>query len=177
MNTTLKTSGKNTSAKPFQSPLTTSDHSVSVPNDGLHERSAENSSLQIRAMRPVRFAMGAMISATGVGMILSVAFGMFQIRKFGGDMSLLIVGFVVLLGVMFLGGGFGVMATSSAGFDESEFDRLSIAGNLCTEYDSMFTATRIDEDDSPGVASISNGEDNMLAETPSSRGTSESDAA
>lgn len=175
MNTTLKTSTHSSKTLPLQNP--SADLPVGVASDGPVKRSAENSTLQIRAMRPVRFAMGAMISATGVGMILSVAFGMFQIRKFGGDMSLLIVGFVVLLGVMFLGGGFGVMATSSAGFDESEFDRLSIAGNLCTEYDSMFTATRIDEDDSPGVASNSNGEDNMLAETPSGRGTSESDAA
>ncbi len=175
MNTTLKTSNNNLSAKPVQSPSGTSDYSVSVPNEGLTTRPAESSSLQIRSMRPIRFAMGAMVSATGIGMILSVAFGMFQIRKFGGDMSLLIVGFVVLLGVMFLGGGFGVMATSSAGFDESEFDRLSSAGNLSAEYDSMFTTSRIFEEDSPAVES--SGDDCVFPNTPSGCGTPESDAA
>ena len=31
---------------------------------------------------------------------------------------------------MLVGGGFGVMATSSSGFDEAEFDRLATAGNI-----------------------------------------------
>jgi hypothetical protein len=130
----------------------------------------------VRAMRPMRFSIGAMISATGIGMILSVAFGMFQIRKFGGDMSLLIVGFVVLLGVMFLGGGFGVMATSSAGFDESEFDRLSTAGNLCAEYDSMFAADK-NPDDGFTVTQPVNEGDSSFDESPSGCVTSESEAA
>jgi hypothetical protein len=176
MNTTLKTSSHSSTTLPLQNP-STGDLPDCMASNGPAERSKQNASLQIRAMRPLRFAMGAMISATGMGMILSVAFGMFQIRKFGGDMSLLIVGFVVLLGVMFLGGGFGVMATSSAGFDESEFDRLSTAGNLSAEYDSMFTATRVFEDDSPVAASASNGEDSQHPETPSGREASESDAA
>lgn len=131
---------------------------------------------KVRAMRPMRFSIGAMISATGIGMILSVALGMFQIRKFGGDMSLLIVGFVVLLGVMFLGGGFGVMATSSAGFDESEFDRLSTAGNLCAEYDSMF-ATDKNPDDDFAVTHSANEGDSGFEESPSGSVTSESEAA
>ena len=146
MNTSLKIPKSSSTDKPLS--VAPESHVRTKPGEVTMAtgKSFESSGIQIRAMRPMRFSLGVLISTTGIGMILSVALGMFQIRKFGGDMSLLIVGFVVLLGVMFLGGGFGVMATSSAGFDESEFDRLSSAGNLCAEYDSMLQDTKQFED-------------------------------
>lgn len=151
--------------------------SFARPKNGPADRTSEKGAIRIRTMQPVRFAMGLMISAAGIGMILSVALGMFQIRKFGGDMSLLIVAFVVLLGVMFLGGGFGVMATSSAGFDESEFDRLSSAGNLSAEYDSMFTADMNSRQEAPALIATGNSSAPEFVQTPAETETNQPDAA
>ena len=159
MNTPLKILKSVSTAKPLN--VAPESHVRNKPGEVKMAtgKTIEPSGVQIRPMGPMRFSLGVLISTTGIGMILSVALGMFQIRKFGGDMSLLIVGFVVLLGVMFLGGGFGVMATSSAGFDESEFDRLSSAGNLCAEYDSMLKDTLPFEDNDEAKATENGADD------------------
>jgi hypothetical protein len=52
----------------------------------------------------------------------------------------------VLTGVILLGGGFGLMATASSGFDEQEFDRLARAGNISAVVMSTETK-RIKEDE------------------------------
>ena len=51
-------------------------------------------------------------------------------RDVVNDLSTTLIGISALSGVLLLGMGFGVMATSSSGFDEEEFDRLATAGNI-----------------------------------------------
>lgn len=176
MNTSLKIPKSSSTAKPLN--LATESHVRTKPGEVTMAtgKSFESSGINIRAMRPMRFSLGVLISTTGIGMILSVALGMFQIRKFGGDMSLLIVGFVVLLGVMFLGGGFGVMATSSAGFDESEFDRLSSAGNLCAEYNSMLNDAKQFEDSDDFKGTECGAGDSMFTDSGSTDPSNQSNA-
>ncbi len=84
----------------------------------------------IRKFQPLRFAMGLLCTASGVTMILGIGFRVLESRNIGGDFTMPLIGICGLLGVMLLGAGFGVMATSSSGFDEAEFDRLATAGNI-----------------------------------------------
>lgn len=84
----------------------------------------------IRKFRAFRFTVGMLSTAGGAALILGVGFFVDEIRNAGGEFTLLLVGILALVGVMLLGGGFGVMATSSSGFDEEEFDRLATAGNI-----------------------------------------------
>lgn len=84
----------------------------------------------IRKFQPLRFATGILCTASGVALILGVGFRVIEVRNVGGDFTMPLIGICLLIGVMLLGGGFGVMATSSSGFDEAEFDRLATAGNI-----------------------------------------------
>ena len=84
----------------------------------------------IRKFNVFRFAAGMLSTAGGATLILGVGVFVDEIRDAGGDFTLALVGILALVGVMLLGGGFGVMATSSSGFDEEEFDRLATAGNI-----------------------------------------------
>lgn len=81
-----------------------------------------------RAMRVGRFLTGMLITTVGVGLILTVAFGLLH-GWIDSDFSLPLVGLCMVFGLMFLGGGFGVMATSSGTFDDDEFDRLMAGEN------------------------------------------------
>lgn len=62
--------------------------------------------------------------------MLMVAVGTLQNLGINGRLSLPAVGLCMIVGLMLLGGGFGIMATSAATFDDHEFDRLMEAGNL-----------------------------------------------
>lgn len=84
----------------------------------------------VRMFRPLRFAIGLLSTTGGVALILGIGFRAVEMRDVGGDFAPPLVGILVLTGVILLGGGFGVMATSSSGFDEEEFDRLASAGNI-----------------------------------------------
>lgn len=84
----------------------------------------------VRTFRPLRFAIGLLSTTGGVALILGIGFRAVEMRDVGGDFAPPLVGILVLTGVILLGGGFGVMATSSSGFDEEEFDRLASAGNI-----------------------------------------------
>ena len=83
-----------------------------------------------KKLRPLRFATGLCLTTFGMGMVLFVGVRMLEVQQVGGDFALLIVAGSVLTGVTLLGGGFGLMATASSGFDEQEFDRLARAGNI-----------------------------------------------
>lgn len=83
-----------------------------------------------KKLRPLRFAAGLCLTTFGMGMVLFVGIRMLEVQQVGGDFALLIVAGSVLTGVTLLGGGFGLMATASSGFDEQEFDRLARAGNI-----------------------------------------------
>lgn len=81
-------------------------------------------------MRPLQFAFGVLITTAGMGLILLVGIKMLEVREIAGDFALGLVAVGVLTGVTLLGGGFGLMATASGGFDEREFDQLLKAGNI-----------------------------------------------
>lgn len=91
----------------------------------------------VRQFQPFRFAVGLCSTTAGVALILAIGFRIIDGQKFSADFAMPLVAICILTGVMLLGGGFGVMATSSSGFDEAEFDRLAAAGNIssATETD------------------------------------------
>ncbi len=84
----------------------------------------------IRKFQPLRFATGLLCTAAGVALILGAGLRVIEVQNAGAGITLPLIGICVLVGVMLVGGGFGVMATSSSGFDEAEFDRLATAGNI-----------------------------------------------
>lgn len=119
-----------------------------VPNQSIITSSTDAAlrtqpaSQPIRKFQPLRFAMGLLSTTSGMALILGVALRVFELRDISGDFAMPLNGICVLIGVMMLGGGFGVMATSSSGFDEDEFDRLATAGNISA----VSLSTRSDSD-------------------------------
>jgi hypothetical protein len=126
MNTTNTASETVTvdSAKAAESFEMTAAETFSLESPGP-ETSAER-----KKLRPLRFATGLCLTTFGMGMVLFVGIRMLEVQQIGGDFALLVVAGSVLTGVTLLGGGFGLMATASSGFDEQEFDRLARAGNI-----------------------------------------------
>jgi hypothetical protein len=112
------------SAKAAETFETTAPETYSLESPGP-ETSAER-----KKLRPLRFATGLCLTTFGMGMVLFVGIRMLEVQQIGGNFALLVVAGSVLTGVMLLGGGFGLMATASSGFDEQEFDRLARAGNI-----------------------------------------------
>jgi hypothetical protein len=128
------------SAKAAESFEMTAPETYSLESPGP-ETSAER-----KKLRPLRFATGLCLTTFGMGMVLFVGVRMLEVQQVGGDFALLIVAGSVLTGVALLGGGFGLMATASSGFDEQEFDRLARAGNISAVVMSTETK-RIKEDE------------------------------
>ncbi len=83
-----------------------------------------------RPMKKCRFMAGLVLSTCGVATMLMVAAGTLQNLGINGRWALPAVGLCMLVGLMLLGGGFGIMATSAATFDDHEFDRLMESGNV-----------------------------------------------
>lgn len=104
--------------------------SALLPDFAPEESVAADAVREPRRMRPLRFASGLMLTTAGVCIILTIGVQALEVRQLGGDFALVLVAFGVLSGVVLLGGGFGLMATASAGFDEREFDQLMRAGNI-----------------------------------------------
>lgn len=77
-----------------------------------------------RPMKISRFLAGLLVTTLGVSTILLIGISFVQVRRFGSEWMLPMVALSVVLGILLLAGGFGLMATASAGFDEEEFDRL-----------------------------------------------------
>jgi len=114
-------------------PLKVSEAGSSVRNQQTAATTGEieqQSVRPVRTFRPLRFAIGLLSTTSGVALILGIGFRAVEMRDVGSDFAPPLVGILVLIGVILLGGGFGVMATSSSGFDEEEFDRLASAGNI-----------------------------------------------
>ena len=128
MNTNTENTASETvtvvSAKAAETFETTAPETYSLESPGP-EASAER-----KKLRPLRFATGLCLTTFGMGMVLFVGIRMLEVQQIGGNFALLVVAGCVLTGVMLLGGGFGLMATASSGFDEQEFDRLARAGNI-----------------------------------------------
>ena len=103
---------------------------MTAPETFSLESPGPETSAERKKLRPLRFATGLCLTTFGMGMVLFVGIRMLEVQQVGGDFALLIVAGSVLTGVTLLGGGFGLMATASSGFDEQEFDRLARAGNI-----------------------------------------------
>lgn len=82
-----------------------------------------------RPMQIRRFLSGLVFAAGGIGLMLCVAVGALQDAGAEGRLSLPAVAICMIIGLMLLGGGFGVMATAAPTFDDDEFDRLLRKGN------------------------------------------------
>lgn len=83
----------------------------------------------VRPMQLKRFLSGLVFAAGGIGLMLCVAVGALQDAGADGDLSLPAVAICMVIGLMLLGGGFGVMATAAPTFDDGEFERLLRKGN------------------------------------------------
>ena len=79
-----------------------------------------------RPMQIGRFLFGLLFSGIGLTLMLLVAVGTIQGFGMHGRLSLPAIGLTMILGLMLLGGGFGVMATAAPRFDENEFNRQMI---------------------------------------------------
>jgi hypothetical protein len=119
---------------------------MTAPETYSLESPGPETSAERKKLRPLRFATGLCLTTFGMGMVLFVGVRMLEVQQVGGDFALLIVAGSVLTGVALLGGGFGLMATASSGFDEQEFDRLARAGNISAVVMSTETK-RIKEDE------------------------------
>ncbi|MEZ6132860.1 MAG: hypothetical protein R3C59_29680 [Planctomycetaceae bacterium] len=82
-----------------------------------------------RPMNKRRFATGLLFATSGIALMLTVALGALQSAGANGRLSLPAVAVCMIIGLMLLGGGFGVMATAAATFDDAEFDRLMHASD------------------------------------------------
>ena len=119
---------------------------MTAPETFSLESPGPEASAERKKLRPLRFATGLCLTTFGMGMVLFVGVRMLEVQQVGGDFALLLVAGSVLTGVTLLGGGFGLMATASSGFDEQEFDRLARAGNISAVVMSTETK-RIQEDE------------------------------
>lgn len=72
----------------------------------------------VRPLNRKRFMLGFLLAGCGIAIMLSVAVGALQTAGFNGGLSLPSVALCMVSGLMLLGGGFGIMATSSAQFDD-----------------------------------------------------------
>jgi len=108
--------------------LETDQFPISISDD--RTESTNYTPKAIKQFQPLRFAVGLCCASSGVAIILGVGLRVIEMHDISNDFAMPLVAVCVLTGVMLLGGGFGVMATSSAGFDETEFDRLATAGNI-----------------------------------------------
>lgn len=83
-----------------------------------------------RPFRPRQFLLGLLFAGTGVSLVLSVAFLTDTVRTVTGALSIPAICTSLLLSILCIGTGFALMATALSNFDESEFDRLAVAGNI-----------------------------------------------
>ncbi len=104
-----------------------------------------------RPMQIKRFLSGLVFAAGGIGLMLCVAVGALQDAGADGKLSLPAVAICMVIGLMLLGGGFGVMATAAPTFDDGEFDRLLRQGNqsLAGEPSDEESAIRSRDDKTP----------------------------
>ncbi len=91
---------------------------------------SQQGSASVRKFKPARFAMGLLCTTCGMAMILGIGIRVIEMRQLGDDLAMPVVAVCVIIGIVLLCGGFGIMTTSSSGFDEAEFDRLAAAGNI-----------------------------------------------
>jgi hypothetical protein len=93
-----------------------------------------------REFRVGRFIVGLLLAGIGMATILMVGVSLLYVRGLDPEIAMPTVALSVVLGVMFVGGGFGLMATASSGIDEQEFSRLMRGESLPSDpiNDPMF---------------------------------------
>lgn len=121
-------------AEPETGPMVRTD-----PRHGPLNRNRPNSdgqrSIKGKPMQKGRFLMGLVFSSLGIGLMLAIAVGALQNVGLNGRLSLPAVGVCMVVGLVLLGGGFGVMATAAPTFDDDEFDRLVADGDASRNLD------------------------------------------
>ena len=148
MNTNTNTNTANTPSEAITvvSAKAAESFEMTAPETFSQESPGPETFVERKQLRPLRFATGLCLTTFGMGMVLFIGVRMLEVQQVGGDFALLIVAGSVLNGVALLGGGFGLMATASSGFDEQEFDRLARAGNISAVVMSTET-NRFQEDE------------------------------
>ena len=114
--------------------------SDSVPSDRDYLRAPVSAPQAPKRTRRGPFLLGMVSSATGIGIVLCIAFGLVQLRRFAGDLSTLLLSGLMIFSVLLIGSGFGMMVLSAAVFDHQEFDRLVQAGNITAVDSSTLSA-------------------------------------
>lgn len=111
---------------------TTDDHSTSRPMNASADSPARSDPMETavaaRGLPPGfrlrRFLIGFALSGLGLAVILLIGVSLISVRSLDAELAMPLVGLSVITGVMLVGGGFGLMATSSPAQDDDEFDRL-----------------------------------------------------
>jgi len=85
--------------------------------------------VKTQPMQKRRFASGLAIATSGIGLMMFVAMGALRDVGADGHFSLPAVALCMVIGLMMLGGGFGIMATAAPKFDDDEFERLMRLGD------------------------------------------------
>ena len=114
--------------------------SHSVPGDRDNLRDTVSALQAPKRTRRGPFLLGMVSSATGIGIVLCIAFGLVQLRRFAGDLSTLLLSGLMIFSVLLIGSGFGMMVLSATVFDHQEFDRLVQAGNITAVDSSTLSA-------------------------------------
>ncbi len=75
-----------------------------------------------------RFLSGMVLTCLGVAALLLIAVGQIHRSGLADRLPLPVVAGLAVLGIMCLGGGFGLMTVSAGGLDDGEFERFMNAG-------------------------------------------------
>ena len=90
-----------------------------------------------RPLQILPFLRGFFISGGGLGLMMLVVVGVLRDIGVDGSLSLPVVAICMVMGLMMLGGGFGIMATAAPRFDDGEFDRLLSGADSSSGPDSV----------------------------------------
>lgn len=99
-----------------------------------------------RPLRLRQFIAGLCLTTAGAATLLLIAAGAIQRSGIAIGFPLPVVGVVAIIGIMLLGGGFGLMATAAPELDDSEFNRLMRAGDPPTGRFDQMTVQQFDDD-------------------------------
>jgi len=117
--------------QPLSSPESTSSQPPVLPKTQLAVPPAVIPPLTAgQSMDKGRFAFGLLLSSAGVAVMMTIAGGLLYDSGIAERFSLPIVAGAAIMGIMLLGGGFGLMATAAGSMDDGEFERLMEAGNI-----------------------------------------------
>lgn len=82
------------------------------------------------SFRLMRFSLGLVLTGLGVATIVAVGLNSISVQQVGSEVALPAIALVVLSGIMLLGGGFGLMATSASGLSPEAFPSMFAAESI-----------------------------------------------